>query len=277
MSTRLFVVAVMSRYPQRDAGTYTGSRKQRALLLGMVFSEEMEPKRGQEFRDRVRCEALEKEMDVLTLDNKHEDATLLHGKHCQANFADTRRMFRSMKERFGSETKFDFVILDYFFSPVGWARERWTEALFRDTLPTFVRHNLLTKDGEIWLPNLQCVKELIDDFSDVLHSYFHIELREDPMENPLYRATEEITDVLMRCPDTLTNETQIRPLNAFSKTPFYCLKRKNNTSPPNTPSSRSLTDREDNTDDSSPERSPPRRKYTPSAASESGSRKKLKV
>ncbi len=32
----------------------------RSLLLGMVYSEEMEPKRGQEYRDRVRCDALEK-------------------------------------------------------------------------------------------------------------------------------------------------------------------------------------------------------------------------
>ncbi len=31
-----------------------------SLLLGMVYSEEKEPKRGQEYRDRVRCEAMEK-------------------------------------------------------------------------------------------------------------------------------------------------------------------------------------------------------------------------
>jgi hypothetical protein len=34
--------------------------REKVLLLGMVFSEEKRAHRGQEFRDRVRCEALEK-------------------------------------------------------------------------------------------------------------------------------------------------------------------------------------------------------------------------
>lgn len=34
--------------------------RENALLLGMVFSTEECPKRGQEYRDRVRCEAMEK-------------------------------------------------------------------------------------------------------------------------------------------------------------------------------------------------------------------------
>ena len=45
-----------------------------ALLLGVVFSKELNPKRGQGFRDRVRCEALENEgFIVKTLDNKHDE------------------------------------------------------------------------------------------------------------------------------------------------------------------------------------------------------------
>ena len=87
------------------------------LLLGMVFSEEMEPKRGQEYRDRVRCEALEiLGYSVKTLDNKHSD-NLASGKHCTANFADPRRMLKSMKSKWENIT-FDHIILDYFFSPV---------------------------------------------------------------------------------------------------------------------------------------------------------------
>ena len=34
--------------------------REKALLLGMVYSEEERPLRGQEYRDRVRCESLEK-------------------------------------------------------------------------------------------------------------------------------------------------------------------------------------------------------------------------
>lgn len=89
------------------------------LLLGMVFSSEAIPKRGQEYRDRVRCEALERlNYKVKTLDNKHSDITLLN--HCTANFSDTRRMIKAITSKWGSET-FDHVILDYFMSPVKYA------------------------------------------------------------------------------------------------------------------------------------------------------------
>ena len=88
------------------------------LLLGMVYSNETEPKRGQEYRDRVRCEALETlGYSVKTLDNKHKDDTLTNGKHCTANFADARRMLKSMNTRWEKIT-FEHIILDYFFSPV---------------------------------------------------------------------------------------------------------------------------------------------------------------
>lgn len=67
-------------------------------MLGMVFSAENVPKRGQEYRDRVRCEALEDlGYIVRTLDNKHDDTRLI--KHCTANFADTRRMMRSISRK----------------------------------------------------------------------------------------------------------------------------------------------------------------------------------
>ena len=89
------------------------------LLLGMVFSSEAIPKRGQEYRDRVRCEALERlNYKVKTLDNKHSDTTL--SKHCNANFSDTRRMVKAITGKWDGET-FDHVILDYFMSPVIYA------------------------------------------------------------------------------------------------------------------------------------------------------------
>jgi hypothetical protein len=77
------------------------------------------PSRGQEFRDRVRCEALENlGYDVYTLDNKHPEVRGPAGKHCRANFADPRRMIKSIKFTWGNDIVFDSIILDYFFSPV---------------------------------------------------------------------------------------------------------------------------------------------------------------
>jgi len=88
------------------------------LLLGMVFATEVRPTRGQEYRDRVRCEALEDHgFIVRTLDDKHFDKAK-QGKHCKANFCSTRRMLISMAASMWEGSSFDHVILDYFFSPV---------------------------------------------------------------------------------------------------------------------------------------------------------------
>lgn len=88
------------------------------LLLGMVYSNEHRSKRGQEYRDRVRCAALESlGYDVKTLDNKHDDQQLT--KHCSANFSDTRRMMTALNK--WKDVKYDHIILDYFFSPVSYS------------------------------------------------------------------------------------------------------------------------------------------------------------
>lgn len=97
-----------------------GDRKQDAiLLLGMVFAHQaLEPKRGQEFRDRVRCQSLQSSRGckVFTLDDKHSGELI--EEHCQANFADTRRMMQSIQKKWNSSVNFTDIILDYFFSPV---------------------------------------------------------------------------------------------------------------------------------------------------------------
>lgn len=47
--------------------------KNAALLLGMVYSVEMDPSTGQMFRDRVRCEAMESlGYEIKTMDDKHD-------------------------------------------------------------------------------------------------------------------------------------------------------------------------------------------------------------
>jgi hypothetical protein len=95
--------------------------KPRVLLLGMYYSLETRPLRGQGFRDGVRCESLENlGYDVYTLDDKHDygEFEIEPGKHCKANFADTRRMSISIYKSWGFDISFDLIILDYFFSPV---------------------------------------------------------------------------------------------------------------------------------------------------------------
>lgn len=131
------------------------------------------------------------------------------------------------------KNKFDTIILDYFFSPAGWARERWTENFFESTLPRFAE--ILKDGGTIWLPHLEVTRELLVCHYDTLHIYYDIDYVEDPEENPLYKATDTVEDELLRCPDKLINDTQLKPLLEYSASPFICLtKRKQQKSSNNT-------------------------------------------
>lgn len=52
----------------------------RVLLLGMYYSKENNPSRGQGYRDRIRCEALENDGYLVeTLDNKHDELSAKDG------------------------------------------------------------------------------------------------------------------------------------------------------------------------------------------------------
>ena len=86
--------------------------KKNALLLGMVYSKDMNPSRGQPFRDRVRCEALETlgGFTVYTLDHQHPSSDGKEGRHCCTDFSNPRRMAIVMQETWGNALKFDLII-----------------------------------------------------------------------------------------------------------------------------------------------------------------------
>jgi hypothetical protein len=132
-----------------------------------------------------------------------------------------------MITKWGDDLAFDFIILDYFFSPCGWARTRWTEAFFKTTLPMLVTSEFLKPNGSIYLPNLDCVEELLVCFENQLAEYYMWDRVREPEQNPLYGATMKCEAELLLCPDRLTNDTQMHPLKMFSKTPFIVLKRLN--------------------------------------------------
>jgi hypothetical protein len=192
------------------------------LLLGIVFNpREVAPARGQGFRDRVRCESLEQlGMRVHTLDDKHSDAVL--PRHCQTNFANSRRMMGAIAARWGPDITFETIHLDYFFSPLGWAQTRWGDAFFRDSLIALA--TTLTPTGSIWLPYNRMVEEMILEHAEVLESVFVCDRVENPEESILFRATEQVETDLLRCPDAITNATQL-PANAAREFAFFVLRK----------------------------------------------------
>lgn len=242
-------IPVLKSRKAADTVLASAPPSENVLLLGMVYSKRAtNPARGQEFRDRVRCEALSKlGYSVKTLDDKHEDESD-ENLHCQTNFSDPRRMISSMQTLWkNNDCKFDHIILDYFFSPVGWARTRWSERFYKETLPALARGELFNHNGKIWLPRIQCVEECILENSTIIQDHFVIDMIEDPLENPLFRATAKVREQLEKCPDKLSNDNQIVPLLEYSKKPFFCLTFYN--SIPSSPSS------------------PMKRKYTSSSSS----------
>ena len=177
---------------------------------------------------QIRCEALENlGYDVYTLDDKHAETLALTGKHCQANFTDAQRMIKNMRNVWpdlGNEGfSFKFVILDYFFSPAGWVDTRWSIPFFENTLTFLAEKEILSIGGSIWLPNVRHVQVMLIKFRLKIEEHYTWEMVREPSMNPLYRATDRVTDDLKLCPDNMTNETQLRPL--CSDSPFYVLTR----------------------------------------------------
>ena len=106
-----------------------------------------------------------------------------------------------------------------------WADQRWC-GLVRETIPEIAKSNLLRKGGEIWLPNIGAINDMIalnlsllDQFFDVVEvstKYMHL--------NPLYVATERARSSLLKCSPPLENENQIKYLTDYSAHPFYMLR-----------------------------------------------------
>jgi hypothetical protein len=106
------------------------------LLLGMVFSDQLIPTRGQEYRDRVcRVELQKLGFNVYTVDYKDEDDYLFPGKHRNTNFNNDSGFLKNIQNKLGNDIKFSHIILDYFYCPIGWARTRWLPTLYSKTIP----------------------------------------------------------------------------------------------------------------------------------------------
>ena len=95
--------------------------------------------------------------------------------------------------------------------------------MFSDVFPSIARKNLLKKGGKILLPNLNCTQDKMEEYKSLLSQYYIISTISNPRENVLYLATETCKADLLKCPDNLTNETQIAPLLNHSDHPFYVL------------------------------------------------------
>jgi len=120
---------------------------------------------------------------------------------------------------------FEYIILDYFFTPSGYACDRWSDKFYKDTLPQLVDSRVLQYNGVVILPHLKCVEDCLKAFQALLCEYYDISLC-DVHQNPLHAATDLVRDCLLLCPDKIINESQMKPLMEISNLPFYLLKNR---------------------------------------------------
>lgn len=196
------------------------------LLLGIVYSAPVNKSPAwshQVPRDRIRCLSMEQNLkyNVFSMDDKHIPESAVRGKHCQSNFSDPCRLFRNLKSTWGSMTTFKHICLDYFFSPQGWAGDRWTKRFFTGTIPLLCEKGFLKKGSSIWLPNIPHVAEMIEDHMGIISQHYIVEAVEDPQKNPLFLATDHCKSELEKCTDVVTNSNELPKLN--KKFPFYRL------------------------------------------------------
>ena len=201
----------------------------RVLLLGVVYAKKeltSNCQTGQMYRDRIRCEAMTKlGYDVFTLDDKHSPEQAEDGTHCQGNFSDVRRLHKAITTTWSDLDRgcnFDLIILDYFFCPEGYVASRWTKPFFSETLPFLAASKILKLGGQIILPNLDHVQNMMQSNRGLLKPYFDWE-RVAAEKNPLFVATESIDEILVTLKDGRTNASQMLPLFKVSNIPFFVL------------------------------------------------------
>lgn len=198
----------------------------KVLCLCMVFDieDEIDLITGQGPRDHIKLEVMSSILGMLvnTLDNKHDS---ILEKHCRTNFNIIDRMWTDMKAVF-SDPFYHLIIIDWYFSPNYWIRERWSISFFAKTIPWFATSGILASQGQIYLPNFQVVFEYVTECMPILETYYLIELVEDDhFNNPLYCAGTIAQEQLLTISPPLYNLNQLQYLRdpAF---PFYVLTNK---------------------------------------------------
>ena len=109
-------------------------------------------------------------------------------------------------------------------------------------MPLLASEGFIKPNGQIWLPNLSCVTESLNDFNEELGHYF-IQSQvtsSQATRNPLFLATESVEEDLLKCPDKLNNTNQIEPILKHSECVFICLTYNNYNGPIKSTIKRSL-------------------------------------
>lgn len=199
------------------------------LMLSMVYSTYFKAgAAGQMSRDGMRLMALEglesNLFNVRSFDHKHDTVRFKETdphKHCCGIFSDGNKFTAALSNKWPGVT-YDYLIMDYFFSPDGeYIRTRWGQFLPATgskpcTLERVAIVRLLNKGAVVLLPNIQTVRDQL--FVPSSHKFklskffsFSFLSEKELHRHPLYVATEAVDEELQQL-DTksiVNNETQM--------------------------------------------------------------------
>ena len=91
----------------------------------------------------------------------------------------------------------DEVVLDWFYTPDSWARDRWAEPFFTFFLPNLVKTGLLSRDACVYVPVKRYTLEMMSRHYKTLQEYYKIALMEASDAVSLYRGTLAIPDEII--------------------------------------------------------------------------------
>lgn len=149
-------------------------------------------------RDLIRCLETERVCNVNVFCVSREQAAIYNtSRHLDANF--NRASFAAaLQKQFC--TKFQQVILDWFWIPPGWDDSHWNRSFFSQTLPALAKEQVLEVGGQVILPFcFHCFKEVIGSL-DSLREFYDISfLHKDELELiTLWKGTRSIDSEAMQ-------------------------------------------------------------------------------
>ena len=125
----------------------------RSLNIGMIFQQDINwVNWGQASRDTVRCQGQQAfGMEVYSLDTKHDS---IPGRHFRTSVNNFQNMWDDMVAEYGLGFTIQFLILDWYFSPNSWIRDRFNEKFFSETIPKFAVNRILLAGDQVGKINI---------------------------------------------------------------------------------------------------------------------------
>lgn len=143
-----------------------------------------------EGRDLLRIIQVRKLFNASCYTVSKETSELYEDQHLSADYSNSR-FVKVLQSTFGG-IQFDQIIMDWFWCPIAWLKERISSQFFTSTLINLITSNVL--NGSVYLPfNIVFVEQLIAHQKLINKHYIISYLsRDDNDQSYLWKATETL-------------------------------------------------------------------------------------